>query len=160
MKLSFGETRKEWLLGCLRRRADTAMWEYNSPRTYSKVEKKGMSKEVVAVYVLRLSNWSLEDLAVLRGAASLGAMEPSCVIFEKAGKDGLITKDGTVIDGEEVEEACLHLINAKNHAKPAPIVKNAVLPKASTRADKTGLDLLQAEHDIPDADFLTKFPKD
>lgn len=40
------------------------------------------------------------------------------------------------------------------------VLKAAVLPKASTRADKTGLDLLQAEHDIPDADFLTKFPKD
>ena len=85
-----------------------------------------MSKKVVAVYVLRLSNWPIEDLAVLRGAVSLGAMESSCVIFEKAGKDGLITESGTVIDKEEVEEACLHLIGAKNYAKPAPIVKNAV----------------------------------
>lgn len=31
-----------------------------------------------------------------------------------------------MIDKEEVEEACLHLINAKNHVKLAPIVKNAV----------------------------------
>lgn len=69
-----------------------------------------MSKEVVAVYTLLLSGWSLEDLAVLRGAASLGAMDSSCVIFKKAGKAGLITEDGTVIDKEEVEEACLNLI--------------------------------------------------